>query len=194
MHEAHDLDIERERLARRAMIVGSAAAVLIALAGLTRSRPAQLRFLALYIAPTVAAFGLWVRDRILHGDRATAFDATAFDATPAASMISGVAAFGAGSLLSFLTPLDIAVVGLAALRTVTGLLPFSGHMLFFTYSLAARSRLYRVAALAILLETTWFKLVIWRDPLSWSVGLALGALALIVRWSIARRAHRRGEV
>lgn len=189
MHEADDIDIERERLARRAMIVGSAAAVLIALAGLTRSRPAELRFLALYIAPTVAAFGLWVRDRILHGDRATAFDATA-----AASMISGGAASGAGSLLRFLTPLDIAVVGLAALRTVTGLLPFSGHMLFFTYSLAARSRLYRVAALAILLETTWFKLVIWRDPLSWSVGLALGALALIVRWSIVRRAHRRGEV
>jgi hypothetical protein len=58
------------------------------------------------------------------------------------------------------------------------LLPFSGHMLFLAYSgLTTRRTWYRGLALALLVETTVFKLWLWRDVTSWALGLALGLLA-----------------
>ncbi|MBA2670105.1 MAG: hypothetical protein H0U67_07035, partial [Gemmatimonadetes bacterium] len=61
------------------------------------------------------------------------------------------------------------------------MLPFSGHMLFLTYSgLVTRHAWYRVLAAVLLAETTVFKLWLWDDPSSWVWGLALGAVAAAV--------------
>jgi hypothetical protein len=77
---------------------------------------------------------------------------------------------------------DAVVLALAFARFVTGLLPFSGHMLFLTYSLFARpvSPRYRWVALALLAETTVYKLWHWHDPRSWAIGLAAGMVAVAV--------------
>jgi hypothetical protein len=77
---------------------------------------------------------------------------------------------------------DIVVLALAFARFVTGLLPFSGHMLFVTYSLLARpvSPRYRWVAGALLVETTLYKLWQWHDPRSWGIGLAAGLVAAAI--------------
>ena len=70
--------------------------------------------------------------------------------------------------------LDLVVVGLALLRAITGVIPFSGHMLFIVYSgLLQKQMWYRFMVLVLLVDTTYFKLVIWNDPLSWSMGALL---------------------
>jgi hypothetical protein len=59
-------------------------------------------------------------------------------------------------------------------------LPFSGHMLFLTYSgLTTTARWYRWLALVLLAETTVFKLWVWRDVYSWSLGLVIGLVAAV---------------
>jgi hypothetical protein len=117
--------------------------------------PAQ-RFLILYVAPLFLAAPLWVRLRLEAYSSATVFR-TAVDATV--------------FILSFA-------------RFVSGdLLPFSGHMFFLTYSgLTTTTTSYRLLALLLILETTWFKLWLWRDPLTWTVGLILGILAAGIFW------------
>lgn len=135
-----------------------ALAVAVAAIGLTRDAWPERRFIVLYTAPTIAAVGLWLRERIVRyrGEHHPLY------------------------------VLDAGVFLLAALRTATGALPFSGHMLFFTYSLIVTpSALYRTIALAIIAETTWFKLIVWDDPTSWSMGLAMGIIlgATHVAWS-----------
>jgi len=75
--------------------------------------------------------------------------------------------------------LDVGVLVLALARFGIGdTLPFSGRMLFLCYSLLTTStRGYRLVALVLVLETTIFKLVLWQDPQSWGLGLALGIIA-----------------
>jgi hypothetical protein len=76
--------------------------------------------------------------------------------------------------------LDEIVVVLAALRLVTDVIPYSGHMLFLVYSGGVqKSWLYRFVALALLIETSYFKWIVWRDPLSWGIGLLLGLAAAV---------------
>jgi hypothetical protein len=76
--------------------------------------------------------------------------------------------------------LDGLVVTLAVLRIVTGVVPYSGHMLFLVYSgITQKEWLYRIVAFALLIETTYFKWSIWNDLLSWGIGLSMGLMAAI---------------
>jgi hypothetical protein len=118
------------------------------------------RFVVFYIAPMVLAFPLWARVRL-----------ESIETEPAGRVA-----------------LDAAVTVLAVLRTLTGALPFSGHMLFLVYSLLTTPRLwYRVVALLLIVETTWFKLGIWSDVLSWSLGLAAGLVSAALYAFLGRR-------
>lgn len=86
---------------------------------------------------------------------------------------------------------DTVVLTLATLRFVLGaMIPFSGHMLFLSYSALTmhNSVTYRWLAAVLIVETTVFKLWIWRDWPSWSWGLAIGVLAaMLVQFASRRR-------
>ena len=105
--------------------------------------PAQ-RFLLFYVAPLFLAAPLWVDLRIGEG----------------------------GLTLTRRSVTDGVVTVAAFLRFVLGtILPFSGHMLFLTYTgITTPQRWYRWLALVLILETTVFKLWLWRDRYSWSLG------------------------
>jgi hypothetical protein len=121
------------------------------------------RFLVFYVAPLFLAAPIWVRLRISERPRT-------------------------GGLPSIL---DAGVFLLSFLRFVAGeVLPFSGHMLFLTYSgLTTRRTAYRLLALGLLVETTVFKLWLWRDPRSWALGLAIGLVAAaFYQWPASRPA------
>jgi hypothetical protein len=126
----------------------------LASAFFVREWPAQ-RFLALYVAPLLLAAPIWLELRIGESEPA---------------MTKRVVVDGVVVLFSFL-------------RFALGaILPFSGHMLFLTYSgVTTGQRWYRWLALALILETTFFKLWLWDDAQSWLVGLfiGLGAAAYI---------------
>jgi hypothetical protein len=112
---------------------------------------AGLRFLALYVAPMFLAAPLWARQRLAGLEQRPA----SVRAVDGGVLVLSLARFVAG-----------------------GVLPFSGHMLFLTYSgLTVRARGYRWLVGLLLLETTVFKLWLWRDPQSWSLGLGLGLAA-----------------
>jgi len=122
-----------------------------------------IRFLVLYVAPMFLAGPIWARHRLADIEHRK----------PAVNSI------------------DAGVFTLAVIRFVTsGLLaPFSGHMLFLTYTgITVRASSYRWLVALLLVETTIFKLVLWRDPKSWGLGLALGALAGVVATWLERRA------
>jgi hypothetical protein len=111
------------------------------------------RFVLFYVAPTVPAIVLWGRERLRNQE----------------------------SVTSTAVGLDLSVFLLAAFRTLTGALPFSGHMLFLTYVLlAVPSPAYRMLALVLWIETGYFKLVLWDDPRSWSAGLVLGLVLGVI--------------
>ncbi|HET6763782.1 MAG TPA: hypothetical protein VFH27_08915 [Longimicrobiaceae bacterium] len=144
--------------ARRAWLRGALAAAGVALplavlacVPFVHGWPAQ-RYLAFYFAPMVMIAPLWLRQRLAEH----------------------------GSLAGVRLGIDALVFVLAVVRTV-GILPFSGHVLFLVHTtLTARgpgAAVYRLLAIAFLLETTWFKLVIWHDPTSWSLGIAAGLLS-----------------
>jgi hypothetical protein len=152
-------------LARRALLAAAVALPALALVAavlvwarvvdLGATRRPAVTFLVLYVAPLFLAAPLWLRERLGVG--------------------------GAARLV------DLAVLALAFARfTGGGILPFSGHMLFLTYSVLAGpvSLRYRALALALLIETTVFKLWIWRDPRSWGLGLVLGLFAWVI-WRLA---------
>lgn len=134
-----------------------------ALPGVGARPAAAARFLALYAAPLMLAAPLWARGRLVHLER----------------------------LAPRTRALDVGVTVLALARFVAGaMLPFSGHMLFLTYTALARpgDRGYCWLAAVLLAETTVFKLWLWRDPTSWGMGLALGLLAAWAARGDARRA------
>jgi hypothetical protein len=117
------------------------------------------RFLIVYTAPLLLAAPLWVRIRVTDPQRNRVR-----------------------------TTVDAGVFLLSFARFVSGdFLPFSGHMLFLTYSgLTTRSARYRILALLLLSMTTWFKLRLWHDPQTWAVGLILGSIAAGVTFLAAR--------
>jgi len=122
------------------------------------------RFVVFYIAPMVLAFPLWAGVRLER-----------IETEPAGRVA-----------------LDLSVTLLAVLRTLTGALPFSGHMLVLTYSLLTTPRAwYRAVALLLVAETTWFKLGIWADWRSWSLGLVAGLAAAALHALLARRTAAR---
>jgi hypothetical protein len=91
--------------------------------------------------------------------------------------------------------IDALVLALAATRFVTGSLPFSGHMLFLTYTGLTTERVaYRWLALLVAVETTIFKLILWHDPTTWAVGIFLGltgSLAWRMSFFAARHARHK---
>lgn len=126
------------------------------------------RYLLLYVAPICLVAPWWMHERIRTLDHA--------------------ASLPRGRLL-----LDAAVLVLAVARFGIGEgLPFSGHMLFLVYSvLTTPARGYRIVATVLLLETTAFKLWIWRDVSSWELGLALGLVAALFARVLRRRVAAR---
>ena len=117
------------------------------------------RFLLLYVAPFFAAFFVWARIRAGEVER-----------TPAGALA-----------------VDAVAVVLGSVRFAGPFVPFSGHMLFFTYAaLTMRSTRFQALILVLIAETTWFKLVLWRDPRSWALGIATGAALAAARILINR--------
>ena len=112
------------------------------------------RFLGLYVTPLFVIGPLWLRERLRE--------------RPLRAGLPWA--------------IDLTVFALAVLRFATGnVLPFSGHMLFLTYTLiVTRAAWYRALALAIALETAWFKLLLWHDWRSFTLGIAGGALAAVM--------------
>lgn len=110
-----------------------------------------VRFFVFYAAPLFFAAPLWMRSRVCVITR----------------------------LSNFALMMDVIVFVASVARFVASeVIPFSGHMLFLTYTLlTARSRWYAWLAVGLIAETSFFKLVLWRDRESWLLGLALGAVA-----------------
>ena len=80
---------------------------------------------------------------------------------------------------------DFLVFGLAVGRVVEGQVKYiSGHTLLLSYMLvSSRSKIVRIAAIVVLVQTLFLKYYVWGDFVTSNVGLALGCvLALIVKW------------
>ncbi len=91
--------------------------------------------------------------------------------------------------------LDLTAIGVAASRMIAPVIPFSGHMVLLIYAfLSSRRRMFRFVALGLAAHTTYLKLVVWGDVLTWSVGVAGGVALASLRtepwWATARS---RGE-
>ena len=88
--------------------------------------------------------------------------------------------------------LDVMVIAIAASRLLTVATPFSGHMVIASYVVfSCRSKLLLGFALAILLQTTWLKLVYWGGFSNWGVGLLLGSSLAVVRIALVKGVERR---
>lgn len=119
-------------------------------------------FWIVYVAPMLAAVPLWARLRLAEVER-----------IPTAARVLDAVVF----LTAFLRFIEV------------GGVPASGHTLFLTHALVTvRDLRWRVIAVALLVMTTWFKLALWHDPRSWSVGIAAG-LATGVLGRVAERTH-----
>jgi hypothetical protein len=80
---------------------------------------------------------------------------------------------------------DFLVFGLAVARVVGGKVQYvSGHTLLLSYMLvSSRSKIVRIASIAVLAQTLFLKYYVWGDFVTSNAGLVLGcALALIVTW------------
>lgn len=153
----------RARL-RRAFAAGAVGVpMLFAGAALAAGGGAERRFLLLYMAPFFVAFFAWARIRVDELPRTRR----------AALVVDGIA------------------IVLGAVRLAGGPVPFSGHMLFFAYSaLTTRSVPYLLLVLALAAEATWYKLVVWDDFASWSLGIAVGAALAGTRILVHRFTQR----
>ena len=134
----------RAALDRAALVACVAVPLAFAAAALVVDDWRARRFLLAYVAPFFVAFPLWLRTRL---------------ARPWGGREMAV---------------DGAVSLLGALRFPGSFLPFSGHTLFFVYSLlSTRAAWYRVLVLLLLAETAYFKLLVWSDPRSFILGIVL---------------------
>ena len=131
---------------RRALVIGGVAVpLLFAAAALLVERWPARRFLLLYVAPFFVAFFAWAWMRLRRME----------DEPPAALAAAALA------------------VLLGAVRFAGAPVPYSGHMLFFVYAaLTVWSTRFLLLVVVLAAETTWFKLVLWRDPRSWALGIA----------------------
>lgn len=154
------LIIRHRRPLRRALLAGAVGVpLLFAAAALMVDGWAARRFLLLYVAPFFAAFFAWAWMRVGRMD----------DDPPAALAVDALA------------------VVLGAIRFAGAPVPFSGHMLFFVYAaLTVRSTRFLLLIALLAAETTWFKLVLWCDPRSWALGIAVGAALAAVRILVHR--------
>lgn len=153
----------RQPLRRAARFGAVAVPLLFAAAALAVEGWAARRFLLLYQAPFFAAFFAWAAIRVDSAERDRP-----------------------GALL-----VDAAAVALGAARFAALPVPYSGHMLFFAYSvLTTRSTPYLLLAAVLAAGTSWFKLVLWDDPLSWALGIAAGAVLAAARIFVNRTSRR----
>jgi hypothetical protein len=78
--------------------------------------------------------------------------------------------------------LDFLVFGLAVGRVVGDVPYISGHTLLLSYALVcSRSRIVRISAILVLVQTLYLKYFLWHDFVTSNVGIILGsALALLV--------------
>jgi cation transport ATPase len=85
--------------------------------------------------------------------------------------------------------IDAAILTAALARFVIGeVLPFSGHMLFFVYTLlTTREKWYRVLCILLILETTWFKLHLWNDWRTWTMGSVAGLISGVAWMMVWKR-------
>ena len=83
---------------------------------------------------------------------------------------------------------DSIVLVLAMWRVIGDVPLLSGHALFLSYAvLTCRTHITRFAAILVLLETVWLKLIVWHEPASLGSGVALGlCFALVNRWLRSR--------
>jgi hypothetical protein len=155
----HVIIRHREPL-RRAMLAGAVGVPLLFAAGaLVVDGWAARRFLLLYVAPFFVAFFAWAAMRVERIER-----------EPSAALA-----------------VDALATVLGAIRFAGLPVPFSGHMLFFVYAgLTVRSTRFLLLILLLTAETTWYKLVVWRDPRSWALGIAAGAVLAAMRILIQR--------
>jgi hypothetical protein len=124
------------------------------------------RYVALYIAPFALGLLLWCRRRLL--DSWGPLDAR--------------------------LAVDIVAVGCSALRLIGPIIPPSGHMLFFVFTLLTTSTLrYRVVALVLIAETTYIKLIVWQDRASWAYGVLAGLALGTVYFALPGRSRFRGD-
>lgn len=154
------LIIERRDPLRRALLVGAVGVPLLFAAASLGVNGSARRFLLFYIAPFFVAFFAWAWVRVGRIER----DRPAALAVDVVATVLGAVRFG-------------------------GLLPvaFSGHMLFYAYAaLTTRSTPLQLLVLALAAEATWYKLVVWRDPRSWALGIAAGAALAAARVLINR--------
>jgi len=81
------------------------------------------------------------------------------------------------------------VVLLLAMWRIIGDVPLvSGHALFLSYAvLTSRTRITRFAAMVVLLETLWLKLIVWHDSATLGFGLVLGLCFALVHWLVRSR-------
>jgi hypothetical protein len=170
-HRMLELLVRRRALLDRAILVGAGvgvmAAALVAVVLRQGDWPAQ-RFLLVYFAPMLAYGAMWARDRL----------ARIADDDPVALSIDAFA-FAAGALRA---------------AGGWGVLPYSGHMLFLTYAVVtSRPWSLRVIAGALFAMTTYFKLVLWHDAQTWSLGLAAGLALAALKAIMARRGDRRSR-
>lgn len=138
-----------------------AGAAIAATVGASLALPAHRWFLLIYIAPLLLAGAYWANLRLTHLE----------------------------ALTDSLLVLEVVVFLAAGLRLFGGwgVLPYSGHMLFLTYSIGATARpTVRLALATLLIMTTIYKLGYSHDPLSWGWGLGLGLLASGVRIYLSR--------
>jgi hypothetical protein len=120
------------------------------------------RFLLIYLAPMLLYGAAWTRERLARVGR----DPSPLLAVDAIAFVAGALRAGGG----------------------WGVLPYSGHMLFLSYAAVAPASIWlRLVALALIAMTTWFKLVLWHDVRTWSLGLVLGLVLAGLRAVLARR-------
>ena len=128
-----------------------------------------VQFFVLYALPLFVIAPIWARTRLAIVATLTWFTL----ATDAIVLMLSVARFAASEVF-----------------------PFSGHMLFLTYTLlTSRSARYRWFAAALIVETSVFK-SLWHDARSWAIGLALGlgsaAIVVVPTAVLGTRGRREG--
>jgi hypothetical protein len=146
-------------------IGGTLSLLLVALVGRAGDWPAQ-RFLLFYVAPVIGYAAAWARGRLAALDR----DPPGLLALDAVAFVAGGLRAGGG----------------------WGVLPYSGHVLFLTFAaFTSGERSLRLMAIGLLLVTSGFKLALWHDWRSWSLGLAGGLALGLARRLLERRMHAR---
>lgn len=134
-------------------LLSLAGAALYVAAATLRYSPEKLYYQYLYVAPVIIPFVAFLFDR---AERFRSW-------TGAQCMV------------------DAFVIGLSVYRAVGHVPLVSGHALFLTYALlTARSRVARAAALVVLIQVLYLKLLIWHDPVTPSGALLLGSAAALV--------------